>query len=170
MSFFTSFIHNEALAEILIEGHNPHALQKLQVADLDALAREMHSGQSLQAYVIGRIVGAGRGVWALTDQAVLVRNAAMQGVERFALADVSAFEAERGRYGHTVRLHIADRRLAMFGADRELAGMMHLALQARGIASQFEDKPARSHLWRTPAPQNWAQECLRDAQRHLQAA
>lgn len=167
MKFLNSLIHGDALAQILMEGHNPYALQKLETADVDALRQAMQTGEALQAYAVGRIVMSGRGVWAVTERAVLLRDASQQGVQVIALDQVQAFEAERGRFGHTVRLSAQGRRSSLFGVDRELARALHLALQARGIASQFEDKQADSPFWRSSEAA--AQDCLQDARGRLQA-
>ena len=160
-------VHGDAVAQILMEGHNPYALQKLETADVDALRQAMHTGEALQAYAVGRIVMSGRGVWALTDRALLLRNASHQGVHAIALDQVQAFEAVRGRFGHTVRLSAQGRQWSLYGVDCELARALHLALQARGVASQFEDKPADSPFWRSS--QAAAQDCLQDARGRLQA-
>ena len=168
MNFLNSFLHGDAVAQILMEGHNPYALQKLETADVDALRQGMHSAEALQAYVIGRIVLSGRGVWAVTDRAVLLRNASQQGVQAIALDQVQAFEAVRGRFGHTVRLSAQGRRWSLYGVDRELARALHLALQTRGVASQFEDQQADSPFWRSSEAA--AQDCLQDARGRLQAA
>ena len=168
MKFLNSLIHGDALAQILMEGHNPYALQKLETADVDALRQAMQTGEALQAYGVGRIVMSGRGVWAVTDRAVLLRNASQQGVQTIALDQVQSFEAVRGRFGHTVRLSAQGRNWSLFGVDRELARALHLAFQARGVASQFEDKQADSPFWRSSEAA--AQDCLQDARGRLQAA
>lgn len=170
MGFISRFLHNEALAEILFEGHNPYALQKLASADLDALRQKVPSEDGLQAYVIGRIVLGGRGVWALTGQAVLLCDPALRGVQRIDLAEVESFEAVRGRFGHTVRLRAQGRLWSLFGADRDLAGLMHQAFTAAGVTSRFDDRPARSHVWRASAPEGWARDCVVDARRRLALA
>ncbi len=168
MNFLNSFIHGEALTEILMEGHNPNALQKLETADVDALRQAMHTGEALQAYLIGRIVMSGRGVWAVTGRSVLLRNARQQGVHAIPVEQVQGFEAVRGRFGHTVRLNAEGRQWSLYGVDVELARAVHQALLARGVASQFEDKPSDSPFWRTSEAQ--AQDCLQDARGRLQAA
>ena len=167
MSLFNTFIHGNALSEIFLEGHNPYAKQKLDTADVDAFRQKMHSSEGLQAYVVGRIVGSGRGVWAVTDQAVLSVSAGLQGAQRLLLDEVQGFETQRGRFGHTVRLKTQDRTWSLYGVDGELAGDLHRVFQARGIESQHEDRPARAHLWRQAAPAGWAKDCLRDAQLRL---
>lgn len=170
MNFLNSFIHGNALTEVFIEGHNPYALQKLDEADVDALRQKLHTTEQLRAYVIGRVVGAGRGVWLVTDRAVVLRTVGLQGAQRIELQEVQGFEAVRGAYGHTVRLKAGERSWSLFGVDRELAGDLHRAFQASGIASALEDKPARSHVWRQSAPAGWIQDCLRDARLRLSLA
>jgi hypothetical protein len=168
MTILNILTNGNALAEIFLEGHNPHALRKLDTADVDELRQKMHSSETLQGYVIGRIVGAGRGVWAVTDQAVLLRRAPLQGVERIELQQIEGFEAERGRYGHSVRLTAQGRVRSLFGVDRELARSFHDALKGGHFQNTFEDKPARSSFWQDASPAGWAQDCLRDAQLRLQ--
>lgn len=170
MGLFKHFIQGGALAELLIEGHNPYAHEKLSATDVDALRQQASTSESLQAFASGRIVGAGRGVWVLTNQAVLLRNDSEAGVLRLALSDVRGFEAVRGRYGHTLRLQTADRQWSLFGADRDLAHTLHQALQAAGIRCHFDDRGARSAAWRDAAPAGWAQECLNDLRSRLAMA
>lgn len=167
MKFLNSFIHGNALAEIFVEGHNPYAQQKLDTADVDAMRQQLRTSEALKGYVIGRIVESGRGVWLVTDQSVIVRSAGFQGAQRLDLTQVESFEAVRGGYGHTVRLKAQGRSWSLFGVDRELAGQMHRAFAAAGIASTFEDKPARSAWWRDASPAGWMQDCLQDARLRL---
>lgn len=170
MSLLDSFIHGEDLTEIFIEGHNPYALRKLYTADVDELRQQVKSSEAIQAYVTGRMVGAGRGVWLLTDQAVILRNAMHKGVERIEINEVESFEAVRGRYGHTVRLRAAGRAWSLFGVAGELAGVWDGVLKARGYASDCDPRPAQSPFWRDAAPGGWVQECLSDARQRLNLA
>ena len=167
MAFLDSFTHGEALSEIFIEGHNPYAQEKLGEADLDAIRQKVMTTETLQGYVIGRIVGAGRSVWLVTDQAVIIRSAGVQGAQRITLSEVEHFETERGRFGHVVRMRTPGRAYSLFGVDRELAGELQRALGARGIAGSHDDRQARSHVWREGPAEGWAQDCLRDARMRL---
>ncbi len=154
----------------MLEGHNPQALEKLPTADVDALRQQVWTSEKLRAYVSGRIVGAGRGVWAMTDQAVLLLNPKIVGVHRLALAEVTGFEAERGRFGHTVRLTTASRQWSLYGVDRGLARSLHEAMRASGVASKCDERLAKSPLWQAPvsAPStDWALDCIEDARRRL---
>lgn len=170
MAFLDSFTHGDALTEIFIEGHNPYAQLKLPEADLDAIRQKLMSSEALLGYVSGRIVGAGRGVWLVTDQAVVIRSATVQGAQRIGLAEVEHFETERGRFGHVVRMKAQGRSWSLFGVDRELAGSLQRALESRGIAGSHDDRPTRSPLWREASPEGWAQDCLRDARTRLALA
>ncbi len=170
MSLLDTFIHGNALTEIFIEGHNPYALQKLPIADIDALRQMMRSTESVQAFVLGRIVGAGRGAWVLTDQAVYLRSAGRDAFERIEVRDVRGFESERGRFGHVVRLHTESQSWSLFGVDRELAAHLNQAFDAHRLARPFDDRPARAWWWRDAAPEGWADDCLRDLQLRLRPA
>lgn len=170
MSFLNSFLHGDALTEILLEGHNPYALRKLDTADLDAIRQQTFTSEQLRAYVSGRIVGGGRGIWVLAGQAVLLRDARKRDVERVALADIDHFEAERGRFGHSVRLRCEDRSWSLFGVDRDLARAMFDALKASGVACEFDERHTRNHVWRAPGPAGWALDCIEDARRRLSPA
>ena len=171
MSFLNSFIHGDKLTEFLIEGHNPDARQKLPTDDVDALRQHMQTGEVLRAYVVGRVVMSGRGVWAITEKQVLIRNAARQSLAHIDVSHITRFEAVRGRYGHTVRLLADGREHSLYGVDAELAKSMHRALESLGVSSTFEDKPARGTLWMAYSePQPSADDCLLDAKQRLLAA
>jgi hypothetical protein len=161
MSFLNSFIHGDKLTEFLIEGHNPDARQKLPTADVDALRQHMQTGEVLRAYVSGRVVMSGRGVWAVTEKQVLIRNATRRSLARIEVAHIEQFEAVRGRYGHTVRLLAQGRQYSMYGVDAALAQGMHQALSSLGVTSTFEDKPPRGTLWAAySGPLPTAEDCL----------
>jgi hypothetical protein len=170
MRWLNSLINGPAVVEIFLEGHNPYAHQKLDAGDVDALRQAMQPNETLQCYAIGRIVGAGRGVWAVTEQAVLLYEDGRQGVTRIALDQVQTAQAVRGRFGHVLRLHTSGGAHSLFGVARELAAGLHQALAARAIASQYDDAQAHSRHWRDDAPEGWLQDCLSDARQRLAPA
>ena len=168
MSMLDTFIHGDALTEIFIEGHNPDARQKLGTPSIDALSQHIHASDTLQAYVCGREVMSGSGVWAVTQSQLLIHHSVTQTVTAVALNQITRFEAVRGKYGHTVRISTPDRNWAMYGVDKDLAGAMHQALAAQGISSTFEDKPPRGTLWAAySGPHPSADQCLSDARQRL---
>ena len=171
MSLFASFIHGEALSEILIEGHHPYARQKLDTAAADALRQHVHAPDVLQAYVLGREVSSGAGAFAVTQTQVLVYHGMSRLVNPIALNQVQRAEAVRGKYGHTVRIHAQGRIHALFGVDKDLAEALHRALQNAGVQSDFEDKPPRGTLWAAySGPHPNAEDCIADARRRLGAS
>ena len=171
MSLLNSFIHGDKLTEFLIEGHNPDARLTLSQADVQAVRQHLTPGDSLRAYVSGRIVMSGAGVWALTAQHLLMLNTALRQVTTVETRHLEHFEAVRGRYGHTVRLHAQGRQYSLYGVDVDLARHMHEALQAMGAKSLFEDKPPRGTLWAAySGPHLSADECLNNARARMLAA
>lgn len=170
MSFFHSFLQGAKLTEFLIEGHNPDARLKLSTADVDALRQHMKTGEALKAFVTGRIVGSGAGVWVVTEHQVLLRNTALESVACVKASDINHFEAILGRYGHTVRLSAQGRQFSMYGVDAELAREMHQSLQALGVRSAFEDKPPLNKNWIAYSDSDAnVQDCLIDARQRLLA-
>jgi len=171
MSFLNSFIHGGKLTEFLIEGHNPDARLKLSSADVDALRQQMQPGEVLKAYIAGRVVMSGAGVWVLTDQHFLIRHAVQSAITRVEVRQIDRFEAVRGRYGHTVRITVQGRLESLYGVDAQLAMAMYQALQSMGITSSFEDKPPRGTLWAAySGPHPSVEDCLSDARQRLLAA
>ena len=170
MNLLNTLLQADAMAGMFLEGHNPSARDKLSESDVDAMRQKLQTGEALQAYVVGRVVGAGQGVWLLTDQAVVLRNSGHKGAERLSLNQVSHFESVRGRFGHVVRLKAQGRALSLYGVDRELAAAMHSAFAGQGIASSHEDKEARSWFWREAQTPHWTQDGLMDAKRRLSLA
>lgn len=171
MSFFNSFIHGNKLAEFLIEGHNPDARLKLSTEDVDALRQHMQTGEALRAYVLGRVVSSGGGVWTVTERQVLIRHAVERTVKRIHQEQIRQAEAVRGRYGHTVRLLTHDRQYSMYGVDAGLAKSLHRAFLALGVPTSFEDQPARGTLWSAySGPHPSVEDCLADAKQRLLAA
>ena len=65
--------HNE-LAEILIEGTNPYATQRLPHADVDTLRNQLATDERIRTHAQGRCVGEGRTSWVVTSQALLVMH------------------------------------------------------------------------------------------------
>jgi hypothetical protein len=111
---------------------------------------------------------AGSAAWALTRQHLLLVQGKPKAVLRLALNQIQSFEAVRGKYGHTVRVHTADRTHAMFGVDRELADTMHQALVEAGVTSTFENLPPLGTLWATySGPHPSVEQCLSDARQRL---
>ena len=171
MTFLNSLIHGDKLTEFMIEGHNPDARQKLSASDVNALRQAMRTGETLRAYALGRVVMSGRGVWAVTEQQVLMLEAGQEGVQRIEIHQLEHFEAVRGRFGHTVRITTQGRTHSMYGVDAELAHAMQVALTELGVKATFENKPALGTLWAAySGPHPSVHDCLQDARQRLLVA
>ncbi len=115
--------------EILLEGMNPEATGPLTDVELSRVRAAMTSGEHLTGYVRGRIVGAGSGLWVLTEQRVLrAQEGRRRSVESLPLSAIQRVRLEAGRYGSTVALFTADQRLSLFAADDGLAAAFVAAL------------------------------------------
>jgi hypothetical protein len=122
MKFLNSFKFGNELMEVLIEGSNPYARQLLAERDVEAVRQALGLGEKLSAYVLGRVVGEGRGVWYLSSTSVLVQGAGpAPGLVRVALSDVTSMTCLKGRYGYTLSLKAAGRSFAMYGVAEALA-------------------------------------------------
>jgi len=112
--------HNELVA-MLIDGDNPHAMGKLAQDDVELLRNPLARDERIRAYVIGCVVGAGRGVWVLTDRSLIARSSVGPvEVRKLARSVLQAGESERGRCGQTLRVRIADKALSLYGVRHHL--------------------------------------------------
>ena len=138
MQIFNTLKYGNDLVELLIEGSNPYAKQHLSAQDIDAIRQVLPAGERIQAYAIGRVVGAGRGVWVVTDKSLL---AFMQGhhpaQQAWALEQLTSFEGQKGKYGYTLRAECAGGAISMYGADHSLALMCQRAVAAHNSHTRF---------------------------------
>lgn len=134
MKLFNSFIHGNDLAEILIAGVNPYGLKLLDDRDIDAVRGQLAIDEKLNAYLCGRVVEAGRGVWYLTSAGVILQagDGKPGTAIRLTFSDIEAAEAQKGKYGDTVRLQAAGRRFALYGVSQVLAIAFMRMLAAAG--------------------------------------
>lgn len=123
--------HND-LIEMLIEGGNPYALNKLTHAEMERLRNLLERDERICAYVSGRVVGAGRSVWVLTERSLVVLTSAGPVRERkLSLQALQSVEAERGRYGQTLRVQIDGQSHGLYGCDTTHAVLAARVLSAR---------------------------------------
>ncbi len=114
--------HDGDLIEMLIEGGNPYAERPLTDGEQARLKQEGLDPAALDALVVGRVVLAGRGAWALAgDRVVLMGQRYAYSVDAIDLDDIEHAERETGRYGDTVRLQTRHGRWAMYGVQGQRA-------------------------------------------------
>lgn len=129
MAWLDFLKNGNELSELLIEGNNPYGAQLLKQADVDQLRDHIQPTEKVLAYVLGRVVLAGRGLWLLTDQNLLVsENDSGTPVHRFALKDITEAECVKGKYGYTLRVTAAGQQRSVYGASAHLAAVFYRAL------------------------------------------
>jgi len=123
--------HNELVA-MLLDGDNPHAMRKLPQHEVELLRNQLARDERIRAYVIGRVVGAGRGVWVLTDRSLIALfSVGRVKVRKLELSSLETVESEHGHYGQTLRVRLAGQALSLYGCDTTYAELAVRALSAR---------------------------------------
>ncbi|MCO4089813.1 MAG: hypothetical protein HEQ17_13090 [Limnohabitans sp.] len=129
MAWLDFLKNGNELSELLIEGNNPYGAQLLKQADVEQMRDHLQSTERLLGYVLGRVVLAGRGLWLLTDQRLLVsENDTGTTVQHFALKDITEAECVKGKYGYTLRVTAAGQQRSVYGASAHLAAVFYRAL------------------------------------------
>lgn len=131
------FIKNgNELSELLIEGQNPYGTQLLKQADVDQMRQHIQPDERVLAYVLGRVVLAGRGLWLLTDRHLLIsENDTGSLVQHFALRDITEAECVKGKYGYTLRVTAAGQQRSVYGASAHMAAVFYRALAQKAPCS-----------------------------------
>lgn len=131
------FIKNgNELSELLIEGQNPYGTQLLKQADVDQMRQHIQPDERVLAYVLGRVVLAGRGLWLLTDRHLLIsENDTGSLVHHFALRDITEAECLKGKYGYTLRVTAAGQQRSVYGASAHMAAVFYRALAQKAPCS-----------------------------------
>ena len=136
MAWLDFLKNGNELSELLIEGQNPYGAQLLKQADVDQMRDHLQPGERVLAYVLGRVVLAGRGLWLLTDQNLLIsENDRGTLVHHLALKDISEAECLKGKYGYTLRVTAAGQQRSVYGASSHLAAVFYRALGQKAPCS-----------------------------------
>lgn len=142
MAWLDFLKNGNELSELLIEGNNPYGARLLSQGDVDQLRDQVQPGERVLGYVLGRVVSAGRGLWLLTDQHLLIsEDDRRSGVIRLALGDIDAAECAKGKYGYTLRVRSGGRQCSVYGAAAHLAAVIYQALSQKVSCSPVS-KPA----------------------------
>ena len=136
MAWLDFLKNGNELSELLIEGNNPYGAQLLKQADVDQMRDHIRPGERVLGYVLGRVVLAGRGLWLLTDQNLLIsENDSGNLVHHFALKDITQAECVKGKYGYTLRVTAAGQQRSVYGASSHLAAVFYRALGQKAPCS-----------------------------------
>lgn len=129
MAWLNILKNGNELSELLIEGCNPYGASLLKQTDVDQLRAHIQPDERVLAYVLGRVVLAGRGLWLLTDQNLLISESDTgTSVHTFALKDITQAECVKGKYGYTLRVMLAGQMRSVYGASACLAAVFYQAL------------------------------------------
>ena len=129
MAWLDFLKNGNELSELLIEGQNPYGASLLKQTDVDQLRDHVKPQERVLAYVLGRVVLAGRGLWLLTDQQLLVsEHDSGSQVHHFALGDITQAECVKGKYGYTLRVTAAGQLRSVYGASAHMAAVFYRAL------------------------------------------
>ena len=129
MAWLDFLKNGNELSELLIEGANPYGASLLKQADVDQMRDHIQPQERVLAYVLGRVVLAGRGLWLLTDQQLLVsEHGSGNLVHHFALGDITEAECVKGKYGYTLRVTAAGQLRSLYGASAHMAAVFYRAL------------------------------------------
>lgn len=126
MAWLDFLKNGNELAELLIEGNNPYGDRLLQSNDIDQMSGHIQPSEQVQAYVLGRVVMAGRGLWLLTDQHLLISEQENSDqVRAVPLSQVTDAECLKGKYGFTLRATVAGQRFSIYGTSPNMAAMFY---------------------------------------------
>ena len=129
MAWLDFLKNGNELSELLIEGQNPYGASLLKQADVDQLRDHVKPQERVLAYVLGRVVLAGRGLWLLTDQQLLIsEHDSGNLVHHFALSDITEAECLKGKYGYTLRVTAAGQLRSVYGASAHMAAVFYRSL------------------------------------------
>jgi len=108
--------------EILFGSKDSDARSPLTDDELSRLRAALQPGEHAGCYLRGRIVGAGAGLWVLSQQRLFrIPTGRSRQIEAMPLAAIEGITLQAGRYGSTVAMHTAGQRFSLFAADEKLA-------------------------------------------------
>lgn len=145
MAWLDFLKNGNELSELLIEGTNPYGNCLLKQADVDQLRDHIPAEDQVLAYVLGRVVLAGRGLWLLTDSKLLISESDNDArVHAYALQDITAAECVKGKYGYTLRVTAMGQQRSVYGASAQFATVFYRAL-AEKVPCAPVHKPTQLH-------------------------
>jgi hypothetical protein len=143
MAWLDFLKNGNELSELLIEGNNPYGASLLKASDVAQLSSHVPPADQVQAYVLGRVVMAGRGLWLLTDQHLLISEQDNDPhVHVLALSQLSQASCLKGKYGYTLRLTAAGQPFSVYGTSAQMAAVFYQKLsQSVNCAPVFKPTP-----------------------------
>jgi hypothetical protein len=131
VGFLESIKQGDALMQMFAGNDNPAAEQFLSDSEVHAMRGRLALRESFKAFVRGRVVAKGAGLWVLTSEAILVFGEAAYPY-RMPLSAIESIAAEAGQYGLTLRLRVKGAGYAVFGVSLRM-GVAFARMLARAI-------------------------------------
>ncbi|WP_408595683.1 hypothetical protein [Limnohabitans sp.] len=129
MAWLDFLKNGDELTELLIEGHNPYGASLLKPTDVDQMKKHLQPAEQVRAYVLGRVAMAGRGLWLLTDQHLLISEQENGGqVHALHVGQLSHGACLKGKYGYTLRVTAAGKQFSVYGASAQMAAIFYQQL------------------------------------------
>lgn len=120
---------HDHLWEMFLENRDPYAAQPLPQSVVEAVRPHLGRQDRILAVASGRIVGANRGVWVVTERELLVVESGFKPlVRRLPLNSVELCSLIKGKYGHTLRVEGLGQRHSLIGAAAALATLTQEAI------------------------------------------
>jgi hypothetical protein len=131
------------LTELLIEGNNPYGACLLKPTDVAQIKPHLQPAEQVQAYVLGRVVKAGRGLWLLTDQHLFIsQDDSTSEVHVLKLSELSQVECLKGKYGYTLRASAAGHQFSVYGTAAQLVVPFYQKLSQQTNCSPMVKPPS----------------------------
>ncbi|MBU6284695.1 MAG: hypothetical protein KGO85_02015 [Proteobacteria bacterium] len=136
MGLFESMKQGDALMQMFAGNDNPAAEQFLSDAEVNAMRGRLAFRESLKAFVRGRVVAKGAGLWVLTSEAILIFGEAAYPY-RMPISAIESMVAEAGQYGLTLRLRFKGASYAVFGVSMRMGvAFARMLSRASGVHPQ----------------------------------
>ncbi len=143
MAWLDFLKNGNELSELLIEGNNPYGASLLKPSDVEQMKQHLQPSENAQAYVLGRVAMAGRGLWLLTNQRLLISEADNNPqVHAFRFDQLSQGECLKGKYGYTLRITAQGKQFSVYGTSAQMAAIFYQQL-GQQVACAAVEKPPR---------------------------
>lgn len=120
---------HDHLLEMFLENRDPYATQPLPQWVVEAVRPHLGRQDRIRALASGRIVGANRGVWVVTDRELLVVESGIKPrVRSLPLNSVELCSNLKGKYGQTLRVEGMGQRHSLIGAALSTAAITQDAI------------------------------------------
>lgn len=120
---------HDHLWEMFLENRDPYAAQPLPQSVVEAVRPHLGRQDRIRAVASGRIVGANRGVWVITERDLLVVESGIKPrVRSLPLNSVELCSNLKGKYGQTLRVEGLGQRHSLIGAAPATAAVVQEAI------------------------------------------